>query len=53
MENERKSVAASDGDSPIQASLRKQLAAIEREETPERLLVLARELQRLVRDTSS
>jgi hypothetical protein len=34
---------------PLAAALRAQLSRIEQEETPERLLELARELQRLLR----
>ncbi|WP_164736645.1 hypothetical protein [Pararhodobacter zhoushanensis] len=40
-------------DAQIDASLRKHLAEIEREETPERLLKLATELQRLLRQGRS
>ena len=46
-------LTAAKTEAPIEASLRKQLEAIEREEAPERLLVLARELQRLLRDSTS
>ncbi|EAQ02254.1 hypothetical protein OB2597_19266 [Pseudooceanicola batsensis HTCC2597] len=49
MKDEEKGAGPVTG-APIEASLREQLEAIEREETPERLLDLARELQRLLRD---
>jgi len=48
--NDKLTVATTEA--PIEASLRKQLEAIEREEAPERLLALARELQRLLRDST-
>ncbi len=38
-------------DGGLDAALREQLKAIEEEETPERLLALAKELQRLLRET--
>ncbi|MGR3323717.1 MAG: hypothetical protein ACU0DK_17505 [Pseudooceanicola sp.] len=46
-------LAAPETEARIEASLRKQLKAIEREEAPERLLVLARELQQLLREKHS
>ena len=44
-----KGLVAGDDADPIDAALRRHLSAIEREEVPERLLELARELQRLLR----
>jgi hypothetical protein len=39
-------------DALIDTSLRKQLKAIEQEDAPERLLILAKELQRLLRESN-
>lgn len=53
MTNEKRKATFPKADELIDGPLRQRLEEIEREETPERLLVLAKELQRLLRESGS